>query len=143
MSRLTGEDLGTFKANQGLITYVVEEISGKPCARLVLYRGFAKVALDSAERADLFAVQNQPYGPNVKRFADNQSFLESATANLIKTADADLFGMLKAKKIDIPILDICKLYARLVQGHENDQNCDKIVDELIGGGMQVRARICR
>ena len=79
---LTGEEVGIFKANPELVNYVVAVVDRKPCARLVFYHGFAQVALESAERADLFAVQNQPGNPSLKPFVKNESFLESLTADL-------------------------------------------------------------
>ena len=101
------------------------------------------MALESAERADLFAVQNQPGNPSLKPFVKNESFLESLTADLIKTADYQLAGMLKAKQITIPVIDVCKLYARLVVGHEKDVDSQTIVDELIRVDLLVRAGVCR
>ena len=148
--QLTREDLGKLQAKPRLLEYLVEkpkqplhmsiEEPPVPCARLKRYRKVAKNVMDMLAGIDQLSHGPSPY----RGLANDQLVRESYTADLIRRSDRDLPGMLMVAKIaESETPAICQLYARVVMGHENDQDCDQIVDELIRLGFSIRAGTCR
>jgi len=137
---MTLEDLGTLKVHPGLLTYVVAQTADGRCARLNLYREIAQNVLDSLQKIDRLSPRSVYL--SVQTFAETQSLKETITALLIRKKDFELQGMLKNENLEDKIETISLLYARLVIGHETDQNCDRIVAELIEANFPVRAGTC-
>ena len=75
---------------------------------------------------------------------DSLGTREEITALVIEEKDEDLYSMLAGQQLssDADTKAICGVYARLVMGHENDDNCDKIIDALIREGFSVHATAC-
>ena len=107
---------------------------------LILYLSFANGVLTGAKTVDDH--RTTIFGnTNTKRFVENPSYKENAIAAMIEIGDEDLPGLIKVVKMEQNA--VSHLYARLVLGHENDQNGDKIMDELKGADISVHASACR
>jgi hypothetical protein len=135
----TANDYGIFKANDELLNYLLQKSAKGPCKHLLLYLTFAKGVLAGAKTVDDRRTTITA-GTYVKPFVENASYKENAIAAMIEIGDEDLPGLLKMK---LEQSAVSHLYARLVLGHENDENCDKVLDELIRADISVRASACR
>jgi len=132
---LTGPDWGRLLATRRLVDYVVENPSRRPpCARLVLYLGFAKQILEMARNIDRLPRPSNFQGP---RLADQIDYRDNQTALVIQNCDLDLQGMLAAQNLGSELDAIAHVYARMVVGSEDDQNCEGILDSLRRGGLRV------
>jgi hypothetical protein len=83
--------------------------------------------------------------PSYRGLVDDEEWLVYLVAHAIRSLDPDLRQMLDGQEIksEDETMAICHAYARLVLGHENDENCDKIVHALISAGIPVREGTCR
>lgn len=79
---------------------------------------------------------------NAKALADDESCLADQIAKQIKEQGLNIKGMLESVKMESKIDVICHIYARLVLAYRNEENCKKIVRELISAGFSVREGTC-
>jgi hypothetical protein len=137
---LQSDDWQTLKARKRLVTYLIEKTKAGHCGHLILYRRLAKIVLNMFQDTDRSA---NPFNGLRRGFADDPDFHELMLAQLIKKTDLDLRRMIEAEKIDFDnkSMDICKLYARLVIGHEDDLDCDTILKEIRVGLQQLQAEV--
>lgn len=136
---LRSEDYGLLKARRRLVTYLIEVpvSGGRPCARLTHYRRVAWKVWQMLRDTDELA-SSEPNSPtNV--LVDDLLLREELIVKLIRSTDLDIQGMVDAQKWNTPLDEICGLYARLVMGHENDLNCDRILEHLRLHGLKVPA----
>lgn len=97
---------------------------GNTTLRLCVYRDIAKANLENCRTID--AMRTPLDYPST--FINNLKFRESDIAMWIRRWDPDLRGMLEDQNVEIE--NGCGLFARLVLGHEKNQNCDQILGEL-------------
>jgi hypothetical protein len=120
-------DVEILKANPGLVEYLFE---GRRCNRLTKYQSWARSVMDMYNEAE-----------STTRYTSEPDEPEQQTAEMIKRRDGDDLGnMLITRQIPISDTLVCRIYARLVKGHENDRDCEQIVVELIRAGLPVPAR---
>ena len=138
MDKTTEEDVKLLARRPRLATYLLETPkNGTPCGRVKMYRGFALLALASAEGADEIARQNQPDAPK-GRLGKDENFRVTETAKLIRKKDHYLQGMLEGQKLLQNIQEVCELYARIVLRHERDQDIQPMLAELEDWGVVGR-----
>lgn len=120
----------------------METIDNRPCARLDQYLFMAKGYLKFCKDNDAHArpiLSNR----NAKGLAEDEKYLVDEIARQIKEQGLNLEGMLASIKMESRIDDICRIYARLVLAHKDDENCEGITFELIGAGFKiVRSGTC-
>lgn len=138
MTYLTIEDFGLLRAKPELVKRVVQNNSyGGQCARLVYYREIAKLVIGMFRAMD--GLRKPGSYPAARHFADDQKRLERRIGESIKEADMDLQGfMLRPEMQSLKVDDISELYARMVLGHHEDDNCDQILKELGSAKLRVQ-----
>jgi hypothetical protein len=134
---MKARDKGFLKAKPRLVSYLVEPTKDGPCGHLNLYRNIALKTMALFQRTDS--------GSSKPDVTDSLSTREAITALVIEEKDEDLYSMLAGQQLssDADTKATCEVYARLVMGHENDDNCDKIIDALIREGFSIHATACR
>jgi hypothetical protein len=135
---LSIEDFGLLRAKPELVKRVIEPNSyGGDCARLVYYRSIAKIVIGMFDALD--GLRKPGNYPAARHFADDPLRLEHGIGDSIKESDIDLQGfMLRPEMQSLKIGDISQLYARMVLGHHNDENCSKIIKELETAKLRVK-----
>jgi hypothetical protein len=123
-----------------LVNFLVGPVNGQPCGRLNHYLFMTKMYLPFCRMRD----DAKPLltNPNAKPLAEDEGYLVGEIARQIKDQGLGLTDMLKLVNMESRADDICHIYARLVLAHRNEENCKKIVQELISAGFSVREGTC-
>jgi hypothetical protein len=90
------------------------------------------------EDIDQLAAPRDGYPPS-HGFAADLHYRETQTADLIQKRDIDLRGLLEALNAAQEIETVCRVYARMVLGHEDDESNESILAGLRDAGFDVPA----
>lgn len=127
---LKSGDLDILRAHPKILVYLFEKVNYIPCAHLIYYRFIAKKMSQTSEEVEDKRLRKTQ---STQKLSSDVELQEILIASCIMSGNDDLGGRLAA--IGMGEADkerICKLFARLVIGHENDRDCGTIIAQLKG-----------
>lgn len=125
---LKSDDLDILRAHPKILSYLFEKVNYTPCARLIFYRFIAQKMNQTSEEVQGRSISKRH---STQKLSADTELQELMIANFIMRMNDDLGGRLVAIGMGEADKDrICKLFARLVIGHENDKDCGIIIAQL-------------
>ena len=126
MVRCTPEDVDLFKAHQSLIDHLFEKSPVDGLCNLAFYRGLAKENVAGDFLEEVHGLSREPQTTLGIRGDWNSRFTYTFGAILPNVRKMKEYGSLGDR--------ICEAYTRLVLDHENDPNCNEIMQWLRSKG---------
>jgi hypothetical protein len=129
---LTEEDKILLAEKPRLVECLFDKVAKGPFDRLIVHRAAATMALNINNDMAKIAIQRLNNPPSLSKSNDIQAYRRVPTvAMLIKAHDPGIIKVLEQQKVAYNDSNrMFELFARLVIGHETDQDCGEILREL-------------